>query len=180
MPSKPRRAYRLTASETAEDPALREDATAQAGSKVAAIPEVRQALLKFQKDFAANPPAGKKGAVLDGRDIGTVIAPQAKVKIYVTASPEARATRRFKELQARGENVTYAAVLTDMQARDARDAERAVAPAKPAQDAVILDTTEMTADQAFAEALKITPTRCWQRIKTTTACGPAFSLRRFS
>jgi cytidylate kinase len=139
----------------ADDPALREDATANAASKVAAIPEVRAALLQCQKDFCALPPDGKPGAVLDGRDIGTVIAPQAQVKIYVTASTEARAKRRFKELQGRGEDVTYAAVLTDMKARDARDAERAVAPAKPAPDAVILDTTEMTAEQAFAEALKM-------------------------
>jgi cytidylate kinase len=139
----------------ADDPALREDATSSAASKVAAIPEVRTALLKFQQDFCAKPPNGKPGAVLDGRDIGTVIAPQAPVKIYVTASVEARAERRFKELQARGETVTYAGVLRDMQVRDARDAERAIAPAKPAADAVILDTTQMTADEAFAAALKI-------------------------
>ena len=137
------------------DPALRDDTTAVAASKVAAIAGVRDALLKFQKDFCAHPPANKPGAVLDGRDIGTVIAPQAPVKIYVTASMETRAERRFKELQGRGENVTYAAVLKDLQARDARDAERVVAPAKPASDAIILDTTRMTADEAFAEALKI-------------------------
>jgi len=139
----------------AEDPGLREDSTAQAASKVAAIPEVRRALLQFQKDFAAHPPGDKKGAVLDGRDIGTVIAPGAKVKIYITASKEARIQRRFKELQERGGNVTYAAVLRDMQARDARDAKRVVAPAKPAPDAVILDTTEMTAEESYAAALKI-------------------------
>ena len=137
------------------DPALRDDGAATAASKVAAIPEVRQALLQFQKDFCAHPPGGAEGAVLDGRDIGTVIAPQAPVKIYVTASTEARAERRFKELQTRGESVTYAAVLMDMQTRDKRDSSRSVAPAKPALDAVILDTTKMTADEAFAEALKI-------------------------
>lgn len=137
----------------ADDPDLRLDTTSTAASKVASLPAVRSALLKFQKDFCATPPFGKKGAVLDGRDIGTVIAPSAPVKIYVTASTEARATRRFKELQGRGENVTYATVLKDMQERDARDASRSVAPAKPADDAVILDTTEMTADQAFTAAM---------------------------
>jgi cytidylate kinase len=137
------------------DPALRENRVATAASKVAAIPAVRAALMKFQQDFCAHPPDGKKGAVLDGRDIGTVIAPHALVKIYVTASPEARTERRFKELQDRGENVTYAAVLADMKERDARDRERAIAPAKPAPDAVILDTTDMVADEAFEAALKI-------------------------
>jgi cytidylate kinase len=137
------------------DPALRDDAAAVAASKVGPIPGVRAALLQFQRDFCAHPPGGRPGAVLDGRDIGTIIAPQAPIKIYVTASTEARAQRRFKELQGRGESVTYAAVLTDMQARDARDAERALAPAKPAPDAVILDTTQMTADEVFVAALKI-------------------------
>jgi len=134
---------------------LREDRISVAASKVAAHPGVRAALLKFQRDFCTHPPGGEAGAVLDGRDIGTVIAPTAIAKIYVTASDEARAQRRFKELQGRGENVTYASVLADMKERDARDASRAAAPAKPARDAVILDTTTMTADQAFAEAVRI-------------------------
>ncbi|HEU0117069.1 MAG TPA: (d)CMP kinase, partial [Alphaproteobacteria bacterium] len=137
------------------DPILRGEQAAQAASKVAAIPAVREILLKFQQDFAANPPDGKPGTVLDGRDIGTVICPQAPVKIYVTASDEVRAQRRFKELQGRAENVTYATVLNELKERDARDANRSTAPAKPASDAVILDTSNMTADQAFAEALKI-------------------------
>jgi cytidylate kinase len=93
--------------------------------------------------------------VLDGRDIGTVIAPEAKVKIFVTASAEARAERRFKELQGRGLTTTYAEVLADMQSRDARDAERAIAPTKPAPDAVVLDTTHLTAVQALEEAIRI-------------------------
>lgn len=139
----------------ADDTALRDDAVSVAASKVAAIPEVRQALLKFQKDFCASPPGGAKGAVLDGRDIGTVIAPEAPAKIYVTASTEVRAERRLKELQARGEKIDHAAVLADMRARDERDSSRVVAPAKPAPDAFMLDTTDITADQAFAEALKI-------------------------
>lgn len=140
---------------TADDPALREDTTSVAASLVAAFPEVRSYLLKFQKDFCSFPPGNPKGAVLDGRDIGTVIAPDAQVKIYVIASLEARAERRFKELQKRNENVNYAAVLQDMQERDARDASRSIAPAKPAADAVMLDTSGMNADEAFAEALKI-------------------------
>jgi cytidylate kinase len=98
---------------------------------------------------------GKKGAVLDGRDIGTVIAPDAPVKIFVTASAESRATRRFKELQTRSQEVTYPAVLADMKERDARDAERSIAPTKPAPGAVVLDTTNLGAEEAFAEALKI-------------------------
>ena len=139
----------------ARDPDLRTEIGGDAASKVAAIPDVRQALLKFQQDFAAHPPEGKKGAVLDGRDIGTVIAPTAKVKIYVEASAEVRATRRFLELQGRGENVTEAQVLADLQARDARDTQRATVPTKPAADAVILDTSSLNADQAFEAALGI-------------------------
>ena len=137
-----------------DDDALRSDEASVAASKVAVIPAVRAALLKFQQDFCAHPPAGKAGAVLDGRDIGTVIAPDAKVKIFVTASAEARADRRFKELQNRGISSSYAEVLADMQARDARDADRAIAPTKPAADAVLLDTTPMDAAQALAWAVE--------------------------
>lgn len=149
-------ALKLDVTQILNDPELRGDVASAAASKVAAIPAVRATLLQFQKDFCVKPPDEAKGAVLDGRDIGTVIAPQAPVKIYVTASPEARVERRFKELQAKDGNVTYAAVLKDMIDRDARDASRPVAPAKPADDAVILDTTAMTADEAFAEAVRIT------------------------
>ncbi len=137
------------------DSDLKSDEAGMAASKVGAIPGVRAALLKFQKNFAACPPGGKRGAVLDGRDIGTIIAPDALVKIYVEASPEIRAHRRFLELQARGENVTEAAVLEAMQARDARDASRSTAPAKPADDAIRLDTSGLNADEAFAQALAI-------------------------
>jgi cytidylate kinase len=139
--------FRLTA-----DPDLRTEACSAAASQVAALPEVRASLLRFQRDFCTNPPGGLKGAVLDGRDIGTVIAPQAQAKLFVTASPEKRAERRFKELRARGENVTEARVLEDMRARDRRDAERDAAPAKPAADAVLLDTSALTADAAFEAA----------------------------
>ncbi len=140
--------------EIAKDPIVRSPEGSQAASKVAVVQGVRDALLDFQKDFTKEPPGGK-GAVLDGRDIGTVIAPDATVKIYVAASPEIRANRRFLELQERGENVTETAVLQEMQERDARDASRDVAPAKPAEDAVHLDTSNMNADEAFQAAMEI-------------------------
>ncbi len=148
-----------TLMQMANDPALRGDGAGAAASKVAAVPEVRAALLKFQQDFAAQPPDGKKGAVLDGRDIGTVIAPNALVKIYVEASPEVRAHRRFLELQGRGENATEAAVLADMKARDERDVTRATVPAKPAEDAIRLDTSNLNAQEAFAAAVRIVKDR---------------------
>jgi CMP/dCMP kinase len=140
---------------TLNDPALRGDEASRAASKVAAVPGVRAALLKFQKDFCQTPPERKTGAVLDGRDIGTVIAPDAKVKIYVVASAEARAERRFKELQARGDKTIYNAVLQDMKDRDARDMARSAAPLKAADDAVMLDTSAMNAEEAFQKALNI-------------------------
>jgi len=123
----------------------------EAASRVAVMPEVRAALLKLQQDFARRP----GGAVLDGRDTGTVIAPEADIKIFVTAGPEARATRRFRELTGRGEVVTYEQVLADIRRRDERDAERAAAPLKPAPDAVLLDTTDLDIEAAFREVLKI-------------------------
>lgn len=128
---------------------LRLESVSQAASKVAAIPAVRAALLDFQRDFAARPPGGCKGAVLDGRDIGTVVCPDADVKFFLTASVEARATRRHKELLERGEQSIYARVLQDLRERDARDSGRATAPLTAAEDAVRLDTSTMDADQAF-------------------------------
>lgn len=145
----------LDAGSLVNDPSLRTEAVSQLTSQIAALPAVRAALLKFQQDYCAKPPGGKKGAVLDGRDIGTAIAPDAPVKLYVTASAEARAQRRFAELQSRGEAADYAAVLADLQQRDQRDATRAIVPAKPAADAIILDTTTMDAEEAFQEALRI-------------------------
>ncbi len=141
------------------DPAVRSDEAAGAASKVAKIPSVRQALLEFQRHFAANPPDGARGAVLDGRDIGTVVCPEAEVKLFVTASDEERARRRAAELQARGAEVIYARVLQDLRDRDARDREREVAPLRPAEDAVELDTTELDADAAFEAALTIIQSR---------------------
>lgn len=132
---------------------LRGDEAAQAASKVAAIPEVRTVLLDFQRDFARNPPEGRKGSVLDGRDIGTVVCPDAPYKLFVTASTEVRAERRLKELRERGHEAIYARVLQDMKERDARDSERAVAPLEPAKDAFVLDTSAMDADTAFEAAI---------------------------
>jgi cytidylate kinase len=116
---------------------------------------VRAALVEFQRRFAAQPP----GAVLDGRDIGTVICPGAEVKLYVVASAEVRARRRHDELRGRGEPATYAAVFRDLQERDARDQARGTAPAKPAEDAIVLDTTDLTADEVFAQAIGIVRSR---------------------
>ena len=131
--------------------ALKADQFGNAASVVGAIPAVREALLAFQRRFAATP----GGAVLDGRDIGTVIAPQAEVKIFVTASPEVRAERRLKELIGRGEAADAATVLADIRKRDARDAERTVAPFRPADDAHLLDTTHLAIEPAVRAALDI-------------------------
>jgi cytidylate kinase len=134
------------------DPHLNEERVAKASSVVAAIPAVRSALLAFQQDFARRP-AGGRGAVLDGRDIGTVVCPEADAKIFVTASVDARAARRFKELRAAGVEAIYERVLQDMKDRDARDSGRQTAPLRPADDAFVLDTTALSADAAFAAAI---------------------------
>jgi cytidylate kinase len=135
------------------DPDLRWERTGQAASVVASMPDVRAALLEFQRRFAASPPGGAKGAVLDGRDIGTVVCPDARAKIFLDAGVEQRAARREKELRQRGEIIIEGAVLRDLQERDARDRNRAVAPLVAAGDAYVLDTTDMDADQAFEMAL---------------------------
>jgi cytidylate kinase len=130
---------------------LRADAVSEAASIVAAIPGVRAALLKLQQDFARQP----KGAVLDGRDTGTVIAPDADVKLFVTASAEVRAKRRHIELAARKTPVEFCEVIADIKKRDERDSERSIAPLKPAPDAVLLDTTDLDIEAAFRAALSI-------------------------
>ena len=155
-PAAAERAARGIAPARLDDPRLlREDVT-HASSVVAAIPAVRAALLDLQRAFARQPPplatGPAKGAVLDGRDIGTVVCPDAALKLFVTASPEARAERRVKELRARGAAAIYDAVLQDMKERDARDSERRVAPLRAAPDAVTIDTTLLDADQAFEQA----------------------------
>lgn len=138
-----------------DDSELAGDEAAQAASKVAAIPAVRAELLEFQRNFAHNPPGDARGAVLDGRDIGTVVCPDADIKLFVTADVEVRAARRHKELLNRREASIYARVLQDLTERDARDSARSVAPLRPADDAVVLDTSDMDADAAFAEVLRL-------------------------
>jgi cytidylate kinase len=134
-----------------DEAALKIPAIGEAASVVSAIPEVRAALLAFQRDFAAKPP----GAVLDGRDIGTVICPDADVKIFVTATPETRARRRAAEYRAAGRNITDEAVLADIRSRDARDSNRSVAPLKQAPDAHVLDTSALDIDAALRDAIAI-------------------------
>jgi cytidylate kinase len=142
-----------------DDPALRAEATGGAASKVAAMPAVRANLLEFQKNFASHPPAGKPGAVLDGRDIGTVVCPDADVKLFVTASAEVRAERRRAELEGRGEAAEFHAILTEVRARDARDMGRKDAPLKPAEDALLLDTSNLDIDAVFLRAAALVTER---------------------
>ncbi|AHM04029.1 Cytidylate kinase [Roseibacterium elongatum DSM 19469] len=139
----------LTQEDLADPDALRGPDVAQAASKVAVIPEVRAALVDYQRAFARR--AG--GAVLDGRDIGTVICPEAEAKLFVTASAEVRAARRHSELTERGIAADYADVLSDVRERDARDANRAVAPLLPAEDAAIVDTSDLSIEAAVARAV---------------------------
>ena len=134
---------------------LKEDRIGTAASQVAAIPEVRAALLDIQKNFAGSPEAIVNGAILDGRDVGTVICPDADVKLFITAELGVRAERRRKELQSKGLSVTYSTVLEDMRARDARDAHTLNAHEAAGYSTNIVDTTLMTPDEAFDAALKI-------------------------
>ena len=136
-----------------DDPELRDDKAAGMASQVAALPEVRKALIDYQREFSRKPPGQAKGVVLDGRDIGTVICPDADAKIFVDASVETSANRRVKELRERGVAAIYARVLQDMKERDTRDRSRSVAPMVPAEDAHSLDTTNLDADGAFHAAL---------------------------
>ena len=134
-----------------DDPALRSELVSAAASVVAAFPQVRAHVLEYQRKFAATPP----GAVLDGRDIGTVVCPDAKVKLFVTANAEVRARRRLLERQAQGEQVDHDELLADIRARDARDMNRAIAPLKPAPDACLLDTSDLDIETAFQAALRL-------------------------
>ena len=143
-------ARRLTA-DMLDDPAFRTRMAGEAASRVAGYTGVRAALLAFQKAFASQP----GGAVLDGRDIGTVIAPEAPAKLFVTATPEVRAMRRWKQLTGRGEVIAYADMLADIVRRDERDAGRGAAPMVQAADAVLLDTTDMDIEAAFDAARRI-------------------------
>ncbi|CCB63768.1 (d)CMP kinase [Hyphomicrobium sp. MC1] len=148
-------AARAILAETLDDPALRGPKAGDAASIVAKIPEVRAALLDYQRAFAGQ----DGGAVLDGRDIGTVVCPGAHVKVFVTASDEARAQRRFLEHQGRGENISYDDLLTDIRQRDARDRGRSTAPMLAARDAMHLDTTVLDANQAFDAMMTLIRTR---------------------
>ncbi len=137
-----------------EQDGLRREEAGLAASKVAALPDVRAVLIAFQRDFAACPPNGKSGAVLDGRDIGTVVCPCAPHKLFLMASADVRAARRYKELQARGAEAIYARILRDIKDRDTRDMFRSAAPLEPAKDAFVLDTSDLDADAVFAAALQ--------------------------
>ena len=150
-PAAAERAARSLDTAILDTPDLRTAEVGAASSKVAAIPQVRAALLDFQRDFAHRPP----GAVLDGRDVGTVVVPEAEVKLFVTASAAVRATRRHQELLERGEASIYARVLADIEARDARDAGRADAPMRKADDAVEIDTSDLSPSDVFKRALAV-------------------------
>jgi CMP/dCMP kinase len=131
---------------------LRDEAIGNLASEIAPIPEVRAILLHFQKNFANHTSSGKKGIILDGRDIGLVVLPEAPCKIYVTATSEVRAKRRLKELHKKGIDSIYEATLEDIKARDARDRKRKVSPLRPAKDAFILDTSELGIDDVIEKA----------------------------
>ena len=137
------------------DASLRTSEIAQIASKIAVLTEVRDALVDKQRDFASHPPTGH-GAILDGRDIGSVILPDADVKLYIDADIHVRAKRRFLELSAKDETITQAQILADLTERDARDKTRITAPLRPADDAVIIDTTELSAQEVLQEVLEVT------------------------
>ena len=134
---------------------LRTAETGKAASIVAAMPDVRAAILSAQRRFAENPPDNKSGAVLDGRDIGTVVCPDASAKLFITANAAIRAERRWKELRIGDAALSLAEVLVDIEARDARDKSRAIAPMKQAADALLLDTSDLSIEEAFTAALAL-------------------------
>ena len=149
----------------AGDPVIRSDKIGQASSKVAAIPAVRLALLDFQKAFLAHPPGNSRGAVMDGRDIGTVIAPSANAKLFVDAKPEIRANRRWLELKSLGIERKEAELLAEIVARDHADRTRAISPLKQAPDASLLDTSTLGIDAAFAAALALVEPKVTSALK---------------
>ena len=142
-----------------ENPRLRDDDIGSAASKVAVLTDLRKILNDLQRDFALNPPTPAKGAILDGRDIGTIICPDAQLKFFVTADVEIRSRRRLKELHLNGIDVSYSTVLDDMRERDKRDSERADAPMTRAEDAVIIDNSDLNAEETLEMALNIAKER---------------------
>jgi CMP/dCMP kinase len=160
--------------EDLRNPALRQESLGVMASRIAAVPAVRQALLDYQRGFAVRPPDGARGVILDGRDTGTVICPEAPAKLFLTASAEIRAERRLKELQERGDAAIYDTILKEIRERDARDQSRAVAPLVPAADAIVLDTSHKTVIEVFEEATGIVNKRL--RDLSTLSARPAGSL----
>ena len=148
-----------------DDARIRSAEIGCAASVVAVYPCVREALLQFQRDFAARPPGGAEGAVIDGRDIGTVICPNATAKLFVDAAPEMRAHRRWLELNGRGEQPDEAILLAEIVERDRRDRERPLSPLEPAPDALLLDTTHLDIDAAFAAALALVQPKVEEALK---------------
>jgi len=144
---------KLKTEDPLNNPDLRRDEIGGKASEIAALQQVRDALIDVQKAFALMPADGYDGAILDGRDIGTMICPDAPLKLYITANDEIRAKRRLKELQLKGLDVTYITVLEEMRARDARDMGRETAPLKPAADAVIIDSSDLDADEMLEIAM---------------------------
>jgi cytidylate kinase len=136
-----------------ENPELRSEQIGQIASLISTFPDVRQAITAYEHEFGNHPPEGKKGALLDGRDIGTIIFPEAKIKIFITADTETRARRRHNQLLEMGQKSIYDVVLSDMRARDQRDQTRNVAPLVPAEDAFIVDTTNLTIEEAVEKIL---------------------------
>jgi len=148
-----------------DDPRIRSAEIGHAASLVSVFPAVRQALLEFQRNFAAHPPGGARGAVIDGRDIGTVICPAATVKLFIDAKPEVRAHRRFLELKSFGGWPDDATILKELVERDKRDRERAISPLKPAPDALLLDTSRLDIDAAFVAALALVKPKVEEALK---------------
>jgi cytidylate kinase len=145
---------------------LRGDEVAEAASIVAAYPRVRAALLDYQRAFAAHPPRAAAGAVIDGRDIGTIVCPMADAKLFIDARPQVRAYRRWLELEQGGRAVSEEAVLFDIRARDERDRSRVAAPLRPAPDAILLDTSELDIDATFAAALALVQPKVEEALRT--------------
>jgi len=157
-------AHRIDVSKR-DEPMVRSAEIGRAASVVSVFSEVRKALLAFQRGFAANPPCAATGVVIDGRDIGTVICPYATAKLFVDATPQVRARRRWLELTERGEAADEAAILEEIIERDRRDRERAASPLRPAPDALLLDTTHLDIDAAFAAALALVEPKVEEALK---------------